>query len=207
MKCDQETAEKLCQQSDYICQAQNFARYAYEEFIKPDTSNRAMILCCTDDNVSEGTGVLAVVLGGGKMAAHAAKVLLENEQTGEVFSQARPAEKPRVDHSIEIEYNESLVRKLDISAVCNALWLWVVAALAVSGIVPLVTTLSNVLLIGIVFMLILHERKMRMRKIDALKADGVEDLRRKVRENIGRIEELMAFLRNQTDCPDRDAGD
>lgn len=150
---ESQAGEKIREQSEYIRQAESFARYAYEEWVRPEASERSLMMCCVDETVSDGTGVMVVCTGNRTLAAHAVNTMMESEDLSDVFARARRISEMKEDWLERIDQAKKEQRDNYIAVGICSLWtLLLIVMWAVAG-VSLITTVSNLLLMGFVFYL------------------------------------------------------
>lgn len=178
--------EQIHRSSEYIRAAESFARYANQEWVADNADERAMLICCVDKTLREGTGVMAVATGGRDLLTAAVMAMMKDERIGDIFDRARIVSETSGGLDEEISNTRHRLRMLYGSAAVECLWTLFVIVIAVCGIVPLITTVSNLLMMVVVGMItgrnIMESRRMLHRLVAAVRRDREELMKHQLKD-------------------------
>ena len=203
---ESQTGEKIREQSEYIRQAESFARYAHEEWVRQGASERSLMMCCMDETVSDGTGVFVVCTGNRLLAAHAVNIMMESEELSDVFDRARRISEMKEDWLERIDQAKKEQRDNYIAVGIFSLWTLCLIAMWAFAEVSLITTVSNLLLMG--FVLYLQARRImdcrrRIAKYTAADKRQKKAVLEEVRDGVRKLMD-MVFNRDDDDEEDED---
>lgn len=192
---ERQTAERLRSTSEYIKAAESFSKYAHKEWIEDYSDERAMLMCCIDHTVPDGTGMMGVAAGNKDLITAAVMAMMQDDDLGEVFHKARVVSETTGDMDENVRSTRIRLRTFYILAVVVSLWTLFVVGLKVWGISDWITTISNLLLIAFIGLQLNHEiinrRRMLKRLLIAQHNDHEERLERKLQSMFDKMMKRM----------------
>lgn len=115
-------ARQVMSESEYIKAADSFARYAHKEWMEGNLEDRALLMCCIDRTISDGTGYMRVITGDRDLVTAAVMRMMDDEDLQEIFRKARVASETTEDLDKEIRKIRSRLRVFYILAVVATVW-------------------------------------------------------------------------------------
>lgn len=181
---EKQTADRLRSTSEYIKAAESFAKYAHKEWIEDYSDDRALLMCCIDHTVPDGTGMMGIATGDKDLITAAVMAMMQDDNLGEVFHKARVAIETTGDIDENIRSTRRRLRTFYILAVVATLWTLFIVGLKVWDVSDWISTISNLLLMAFIGLQIYHEivtrRHMLKRLMSAARRDHEECLERKL---------------------------
>lgn len=165
---EKQTAERLRRTSEYIKAAESFAKYAHKEWVEENADERAMLMCCVDRTVPDGTGVMTIATGDKDLLTAAVMKMMEDENLGEVFRRARVVSETTGDMSENIRSTQRRLRTFYILATVAALWTACIVVMQFWLKGSWMMTVSNLLLMVFVGLQVGHEIVERRRMLHRL---------------------------------------
>lgn len=204
---ESQTGEKIREQSEYIRQAESFARYAHEEWVRPEVMERSLMMCCVDETVSDGTGMMVVCTGNRELTAHALNTMMESEELSGVFDKARRISEMKEDWQERISQEKKNLRIHYIGVgVCGG-WTLCLIALWLFADTSIITTASNLLLMGYIFFMLWRNIKDCRRRIAKYTAADKRQKKAVLEELRDGVRKLMDMVLNRDDDDDEDEDD
>ena len=202
---DSQAGEKIREQSEYIRQAESFARYAHEEWVRPDAMERSLMMCCVDETVSDGTGVLMICTGNRQLTAHAVNTMMESEELSDVFAKARRISEMKEDWLERISEEKKNLRTHYIGVgVCGG-WTLCLIALWLFADTSIITTTSNLLLMGYIFFMLwrnIRDCRRRIAKYKDADRKQKKELLADIKDKVKTLMEAMLSRREDDDDDD-----
>ncbi len=182
---EKKTAEKLRNSSEFIKTAESFASYAHKEWILDCADQRALLMCCVDRTVPDGTGSMGVATGNGNLISAALMLLQKDGTISRIFRDARLASDTAEDYDEMIRDTRNFLRTAYCLSAVVVFWTLCVIAFQILGIAHWITTVSNLLLIvWMVYRLgyeIKHARRKMKRLTKAARRERANRLEQKIR--------------------------
>lgn len=192
---EKQTADRLRSTSEYIKAAESFAKYAHKEWIEDYSDDRALLMCCIDHTVPDGTGMMGIATGDKDLITAAVMAMMLDDNLGEVFHKARVAIETTGDIDENIRSTRRRLRTFYILAVVATLWTLFIVGLKVWDVSDWISTISNLLLMAFIGLQIYHEivtrRHMLKRLMSAARRDHEERLERKLQSLLGSMMKRM----------------
>lgn len=192
---EKQTADRLRSTSEYIKAAESFAKYAHKEWIEDYSDDRALLMCCIDHTVPDGTGMMGIATGDKDLITAAVMAMMQDDNLGEVFHKARVAIETTGDIDENIRSTRRRLRTFYILAVVATLWTLFIVGLKVWDVSDWISTISNLLLMAFIGLQIYHDivtrRHMLKRLMSAARRDHEERLERKLQSLLGSMMKRM----------------
>lgn len=158
-------AKNVCRSSEFIKTAADFAKYANTEWIKDNTSERAMLMCCIDSTLPSGTGVLHMVSGGRGLLVHAVSEIMREDDFKQLFHEARIISEDADAMIRDVQALRRKVYKAYMSMAVIAVWTLCIVGFQAWGVAEWITTISSLMLMSITSVLVLSEIKRWRRRL------------------------------------------
>jgi predicted nucleic acid-binding Zn ribbon protein len=182
---EKQTAEKLCRTSEYIKAAESFVRYAHKEWVEENADERALLMCCIDRTVPDGTGMMNVATGNKDLITAAVMKMMEDDNLGEVFRKARIVSETCGDMDENIRSTRNRLRTFYGIAALATVWTVCIVGFQIAGVANWITTVSNLLLMAFIGLQLCREimesRRMLKRLTSAVRRDREERMEHHVR--------------------------
>ena len=192
---ENQTAEKLRRTSEYIKAAESFANYAHKEWVEELADERAMLMCCVDRTVPNGTGLMIISTGDKDLLTAGVMQMMEDNNLGEVFRKARVISETTGDMSENIRSTRRRLRTFYGLAALAAVWTACIVAFQIAGVANWITTVSNLLLMVFVGLQVGHEiverRRMLHRLTSAQRRDREDRIEHHARAFFGAMMKRM----------------
>lgn len=192
---EKQTAERLRRTSEYIKAAESFANYAHKEWVEELADERAMLMCCVDRTVPNGTGLMIISTGDKDLLTAGVMQMMEDNNLGEVFRKARVISETTGDMSENIRSTRRRLRTFYGLAALAAVWTACIVAFQIAGVANWITTVSNLLLMVFVGLQVGHEiverRRMLHRLTSAQRRDHEERIEHHARAFFGALMKRM----------------
>lgn len=204
---ESQTGEKIREQSEFIRQAESFARYAHEEWVRPEAMERSMLISCVDRTVSGGAGVMMVCTGNRELTAHAVNTMMESEELSDIFAKARRISEMKEDWLERISQEKKNLRTHYIGVgVCGG-WTLCLIALWLFADTSIITTASSLLLMGYIFFMLWRNIKDCRRRIAKYTAADKRQKKAVLEEVRDGVRKLMNMVINRDDDDEEDEDD
>lgn len=188
---EKQTAEKLRCTSEYIKAAESFAKYAHKEWVEENADERALLMCCIDRTIPDGTGMMNVATGDKDLITVAVMQMMEDENLGEVFRKARIVSETCGDMSENIRSTRNRLRTFYGLAALSVFWTLCIIGFQIAGVANWITTVSNLLLMTYIGLMVGREiaerRRMLKRMISAAHRDHEERLKHRMATFFGEM--------------------
>lgn len=192
---EKQTAERLRRTSEYIKAAESFANYAHKEWVEENADERAMLMCCVDSTVPDGTGLMIISTGDKDLLTAGVMRMMEDNNLGEVFRKARVISEMTGDMSEDIRSTRRRLRTFYILATVAALWTVFIVVMQFWLKGSWMMTVSSLLLMVFVGLQVGHEivkrRRMLHRLTSAQRRDHEERMEHHARAFFGALMKRM----------------
>lgn len=204
---ERQTAERLCNSSDFIKAANSFASYAHKEWVQGNADQRAMLICCVDRTIPEGVGSIGVAVGDGDLIAAALMNMQDDDAMGRILRKAHRTKDVIEDYDTLYQSTRSRLRVDYWMTALVAVWTLCVIVFQVLGIAHWITTVSCLLLNAYLgYMIgcdITERRRVMKRLVDAVHREREE--RMNMLEQ--KLQSFMDMLKSRLSHDDDDEDD
>lgn len=204
---ERQTAERLCNSSDFIKAANSFANYAHKEWVQGNADQRAMLMCCVDRTIPEGVGSIGVAVGDGDLIAAALMNMQDDDAMGRILRKAHRTKDVIEDYDTLYQSTRSRLRVDYWLAAFCILWTLCIIFFQVLGIANWITTISNLLMMAVISHMLWREiterRRMMKRLVDAVHREREE--RMNMLEQ--KLQSFMDMLKSRLSHDDDDEDD
>jgi hypothetical protein len=187
-------SEAIRKESEFIKHVEDFARYMHKEHIE-GREKCAMIISAVDDLDDTRKAMLNVVLGNKMLNISAMASMMQRKDLSGMFRQAR-MESMQDDDVLEeaIKEKRGVLRRLYGMAALTIFWTLCLIGFYFWDVSTLISTISNLLLMGFVGYMLYREITLLRRVVARMEQDLCEERKARVEHFMEKAKQLFGSL-------------